>query len=161
MTANPPAAAAQRRSLTELHGPNLSRKPTTTTTTTKSQDPTKSDPKEALMESGKQLVGEFRHGLWTLFEDLRQAAVGDEATAGGRVLEQRDRMPMPNGDIGRNNVSGVTTADGHVAATAAIATPKAPLLPLREEESAQHCSPGVSSDLDDGGWDNWDSPKVK
>ena len=34
--------------------------------------------KEILIETGKQLVGDFRQGLWTFFEDFKQLTVGDE-----------------------------------------------------------------------------------
>ena len=36
-------------------------------------------PKDMILETGKQLVGEFRQGLWTFFEDLKQVTVGDDA----------------------------------------------------------------------------------
>ena len=38
--------------------------------------------KDDILDTGKQLVGDFRQGLWTLFEDLRQATVGEEAING-------------------------------------------------------------------------------
>lgn len=34
--------------------------------------------KEMLIETGKQLVGDFRQELWTFFEDFKQLTVGDE-----------------------------------------------------------------------------------
>ena len=34
--------------------------------------------KDVIMETGKQLVGDFRQGLWTFFEDFKQLTVGDE-----------------------------------------------------------------------------------
>jgi hypothetical protein len=37
-------------------------------------------PKDALLRTGKQMVGDFREGLKTFFEDIRQATVGEEAT---------------------------------------------------------------------------------
>ena len=39
-------------------------------------------PKDAILYPAKQLVGDFREGLWTFFEDLRQAAVGDDISGG-------------------------------------------------------------------------------
>ena len=39
-------------------------------------------PKDVILDTGKQLVGDFRQGLWTFFEDLRQATVGEEAISG-------------------------------------------------------------------------------
>ncbi|KAI4242909.1 MAG: hypothetical protein L6R40_003782 [Gallowayella cf. fulva] len=38
-------------------------------------------PKEVFLETGKQFVGDLREGLWTFFEDLRQATVGEEASS--------------------------------------------------------------------------------
>ncbi|KAL8704653.1 MAG: hypothetical protein Q9201_002187 [Fulgogasparrea decipioides] len=42
---------------------------------------TKGQPKEVFIETGKQLVGGLREGLWTFFEDIRQATVGEEASS--------------------------------------------------------------------------------
>jgi hypothetical protein len=35
-------------------------------------------PREVLLKAGKQMASDFRDGLWTFIEDLRQATVGDE-----------------------------------------------------------------------------------
>lgn len=35
-------------------------------------------PREAILRTGKQIAVDFREGLWTFIEDLRQATVGDE-----------------------------------------------------------------------------------
>ncbi|KAL8810462.1 MAG: hypothetical protein Q9200_002556 [Gallowayella weberi] len=42
-------------------------------------------PKEVFLETGKQLVGDLREGLWTFFEDLRQATVGEEASSSSPI----------------------------------------------------------------------------
>lgn len=39
-------------------------------------------PKDAILQTGKQIVGDFKQGLWTFIDDLRQATVGDEAVHG-------------------------------------------------------------------------------
>ena len=44
---------------------------------------------DMLMKSGKQVVDGVREGLWTFFEDIRQATVGDEAVNG--PTQQRPR----------------------------------------------------------------------
>ena len=44
-------------------------------------------PKDVILDTGKQLVGDFRQGLWTFFEDLRQATVGEEAVNGSTRKE--------------------------------------------------------------------------
>ncbi|KAK5119905.1 hypothetical protein LTR85_007231 [Meristemomyces frigidus] len=45
---------------------------------------------EILLRTGKKMANDFRDGLWTFFEDLRQATVGDEATQHQQV------MPSPS-----------------------------------------------------------------
>ena len=57
--------------------------------------------RDDLVNTGKQLVGDLREGLWTFIEDLRQATVGDEA-----VTEARSRQLQDSGTAGmqtRNN----------------------------------------------------------
>lgn len=39
-------------------------------------------PKDAILKTGKQMIGDIREGMWTFFEDIRQATVGDEAIHG-------------------------------------------------------------------------------
>lgn len=39
-------------------------------------------PREVLLKTGKQMATDFRDGLWTFIEDLRQATVGDEGVNG-------------------------------------------------------------------------------
>ena len=41
---------------------------------------------EALIKHGKKMASDFKDGLWTFLEDLRQATVGDEATQHETVL---------------------------------------------------------------------------
>ena len=36
--------------------------------------------REVLIKHGKKMATDFKDGLWTFWEDLRQATVGDEAT---------------------------------------------------------------------------------
>ncbi|KAJ9629450.1 hypothetical protein H2203_001824 [Taxawa tesnikishii (nom. ined.)] len=39
-------------------------------------------PRDVLLKTGKQMASDFKDGLWTFIEDLRQATVGDEAVNG-------------------------------------------------------------------------------
>ena len=39
------------------------------------------NPQEVFIETSKQLVGGLRDGLWTFFEDIRQATIGEEASS--------------------------------------------------------------------------------
>ncbi len=41
-------------------------------------------PRDALLRTGKQMASDFKEGLWTFIEDLRQATVGDEGINGSR-----------------------------------------------------------------------------
>ncbi|KAK5116155.1 hypothetical protein LTR62_008481 [Meristemomyces frigidus] len=41
---------------------------------------------EALLQTGKKMATDFRDGLWTFLDDLRQATVGDEATQHQAIL---------------------------------------------------------------------------
>ena len=50
-------------------------------------------PKDAILQTGKQIVGDFKEGLWTFIEDLRQATVGDEAVHG--VVHSADDRALP------------------------------------------------------------------
>lgn len=142
-------------------------------------------PKDAILETGKQLVGDFREGLWTFLEDLRQATVGEEATSNSdsratttarSVHVTKDQHNSPTvfspgdphsaSDNQKSNGSGLGTASekGQI--------PNDPV-----SLDAQSFTPSVSSagrkpaplqlkqsnvnafESDDDGWDNWDSPK--
>ncbi|KAJ5089027.1 hypothetical protein N7532_007711 [Penicillium argentinense] len=46
--------------------------------------------REALMRTGKQMASDLREGLWTFFEDIRQATVGEE---GINATESRTMSP--------------------------------------------------------------------
>ncbi|KAJ5381972.1 uncharacterized protein N7496_004400 [Penicillium cataractarum] len=51
--------------------------------------------REALVRTGKQMASDLREGLWTFFEDIRQATVGEE---GINATESRTMSP-PNGSL--------------------------------------------------------------
>lgn len=51
--------------------------------------------REALMRTGKQMASDLREGLWTFFEDIRQATVGEE---GINATESRTMSPS-NGSL--------------------------------------------------------------
>ena len=69
----------------------------------------KNPPKDLILETGKQLVGDFRQGLWTFFEDLKQVTVGDEAASAPDSRHQHS-MPaenLPKAQIRKKRVSNV------------------------------------------------------
>lgn len=59
---------------------------------------------EDILRTGKKMANDFRDGLWTFFEDLRQATVGDEAELAGQQV-----MPGHSPQIRRHN-STLSTA---------------------------------------------------
>ncbi|KAL8680059.1 MAG: hypothetical protein Q9186_003698 [Xanthomendoza sp. 1 TL-2023] len=61
-------------------------------------DSTSGQPKEVFLETGKQLVGDLREGLWTFFEDLRQATVGEEASSSSPIrVNKVGQVTRPHG----------------------------------------------------------------
>lgn len=63
------------------------------TNTSKSRQSIGGPPKDVILQTGRQLVGDFRDGLWTFFEDLRQVAAGEEIdTSSGNIT----RKPLNN-----------------------------------------------------------------
>ncbi|KAI4744497.1 hypothetical protein E4T50_05136 [Aureobasidium sp. EXF-12298] len=52
-------------------------------------------PREVLLNTGKRMASDFRDGLWTFIEDLRQATVGDEGI-NGTTSRTQSRSPNPS-----------------------------------------------------------------
>jgi hypothetical protein len=50
-------------------------------------------PREVLMKTGRQMASDFKDGLWTFIEDLRQVTVGEEGITGA----QQRTQPKANG----------------------------------------------------------------
>jgi len=73
--------------------------PITLASTALTETPNTNLPRDVILDTGKQLVGDFRQGLWTFFEDLRQVTVGDEAVSGskgGTVWDDPRNILRPN-----------------------------------------------------------------
>jgi Domain of unknown function (DUF4048) len=68
--------------------------------------------REVLMRTGKQMASDLRDGLWTFFEDIRQATVGEE---GINATQSRTVQPTP-GTKSRSNLT-VTPKSGEQLAT--------------------------------------------
>ncbi|KAL9042679.1 MAG: hypothetical protein Q9180_000424 [Flavoplaca navasiana] len=138
-------------------------------------------PKEVFMETGKQLVGDLREGLWTFFEDLRQATVGEEAstdpnrtlrasvetandaTSQGRRQESNGYIlePLAKDRLGISNTSSETPT----ISTPAQRQPTRQITSKDKRKAEINKSPCVLlkqamvSD-DEDPWDTWDSPVV-
>ncbi|KAI4163669.1 MAG: hypothetical protein LQ342_002703 [Letrouitia transgressa] len=146
---------------------------------------TKSVSKEPFLETGKQLVDEFRDGLRTLFEDLRQVTVGAEAI---NSLDHRAKNMPVNGAMTHSDRKGrtenaINTRDGptqtmtpergtveNITSTA-TSIPNDKNLPRKispirftpssKSSKEQHDLVPNCNDSDDEGWENWDSPAAK
>ena len=66
------------------HSASIARSSTLSHRTRDPHDPTRSDSRDkesdALLRTSKKIATDFKDGLWTFWEDLRQATVGDDAT---------------------------------------------------------------------------------
>ncbi|GAP90533.2 hypothetical protein SAMD00023353_5000180 [Rosellinia necatrix] len=128
----------------------------------------------------KQLASDFKHGLWTFVEDLRQATVGDEAITGttNRTSEMSSRLNRMDGE--QDTIRASTANRGRIPF---------PTEPNTPSDSPSRSSTGSSSDrfqhrrtaskpeprtrkhyswtpltfdsLNDDDWSSWDSPNVK
>ena len=150
----------------------------------------KGPPRDMILETGKQLVGDFRQGLWTFFEDLKQVTVGDEAAG---TSDPRAQPSLPPGSLPKrqairekvtstkegparkvdssSDVRGSETTQNHdLLASKQNLTQST----VRENELVERPTPlsaGVSQPIstttnssdsdDDDGWDKWDTPVVK
>ncbi|KAL9103015.1 MAG: hypothetical protein Q9163_001905 [Psora crenata] len=125
-----------------------------------------SQDKDAILKSGKQLVGDFRHGLWTFLEDLRQVTVGEDVT----------NFPGRSNHDGSRGVSRATTtaSRGRSGVRDPTRRQNTNNVSLDESKYGQHdmgtehyialtnnIRENGSSESDDDGWDNWESPLIK
>lgn len=139
-------------------------------------------PRQTQPPSGmKQIASDFRQGLWTFVEDLRQATVGDEAITGtsNRTTDMAGRPhKMDSGDQETIRASNYTrprvpfTDDetpGSSSPTPSDAGDSSSRVQHRrslsrpEPKSRKRFSwtPPTFDNLDDDDWSNWDSPSVK
>ena len=143
--------------------------------------------REVIVETGKQLVGDFRQGLWTFFDDLRQVTVGDEAASSP---DTRIQSSLHSGNPAKRHglrergsnakECAVTSTEslrylddvapepspgtpasriGSEAAGAEV--PAATTLASRAVYDLQKNANNSSSDSDDDGWENWDTSTTK
>ena len=133
----------------------------------------KGPPREVLLETGKQLVGDLRHGLWTFFEDLKQVTVGDEAasTSDPRVQSSLPPGSLPKRQAIRERATSTkeaparkvdSSSDGH--SLGVTQNPSQPTRATSMSTGANHpttTTTNSSDSDDDDGWDNWDTPTAK
>jgi hypothetical protein len=190
-----PQPADIRRSEDNLHrSPELKRSSLSMESTRPQREPDDTLPafdgppsKDVLLRTGKQMATDIRDGLWTFFEDIRQATIGEEATMSpGNASQQKGPKPLK-----RSNTTG-TASSRYARAGRASTTTNAPrnrqdaphdtlidiggsfwrengvetpvskvkekAKPSKHAGSKKTASPLPSGELDAEPWDNWDTP---
>ncbi|KAH8165765.1 hypothetical protein CIB48_g2476 [Xylaria polymorpha] len=123
----------------------------------------------------KQLANDFKQGLWTFVEDLRQATVGDEAVSGttNRTTEIGLRSNRVDGD--QDTIRASTASRGRIPFPTELDSPSDS--PSSSSDRSQHrrttskleprtrkhfsWTPLTFDNFDDDDWSNWDTPNVK
>lgn len=122
----------------------------------------------------KQMAEDFRAGLWTFVEDLRQVAVGDEPINGGGLHRRAsNRQSESDRDTIRATVTSSRPHAGSVFSDHSPTPSTRFSDPLKESDTAnlgrprrsnskrtKHFSwtPLTVDSFDDNDWSNWDSP---
>ncbi|KAI1501093.1 hypothetical protein F5X99DRAFT_212587 [Biscogniauxia marginata] len=128
----------------------------------------------------KQIANDFKQGLWTFVEDLRQATVGDEAISGTthRTSEMVSRLGKMDGDQDTIRASATNrgripfpsepdlTADNQSKSPPGSFTDRVQhrrSTSRPEPKARKHYSwtPLTFDSFDDDDWSNWESPTVK
>ncbi|KAI1352164.1 hypothetical protein F5Y01DRAFT_314154 [Xylaria sp. FL0043] len=128
----------------------------------------------------KQLANDFKQGLWTFVEDLRQATVGDEAISGttNRTAEMGLRTEKMDGNqdtirpsaASRGRIPFHTELDSPSDSPSSSSTGDSGdrsqhrrTSSRPEPRTRKHFSwtPLTFDNFDDDDWANWDSPNVK
>ena len=131
---------------------------------------------DVFMKQGKQVVDGVREGLWTFFEDIRQATVGDEAVNGPVTQQRRPRPGKPHHPTRRKSKAGkashnaVTKTDSFWGEFG-LDTPKKNQRPRGESSTTKipqkssidsRTPPDLLEDTRGNeiaeDWDNWESP---
>ncbi|MCJ1382049.1 hypothetical protein MMC17_005161 [Xylographa soralifera] len=145
--------------------------------------------KDDLVNTGRQLVGDLKEGLWTFIEDIRQATVGDEAINSARPRYKRKsslkRSPARSSSQSRTHGTPTRTilpSRRKIGLSESLGTQLKRRDTLIDNEGTSVSStnatgkldpsnshylegtskqPLVDAYVDDEGWDNWDSPNAK
>lgn len=138
---------------------------------------------EVLVKQGKQVYDGVREGLWTFFEDIRQATVGEEGVNGTASQQRPPKPAQKRGSKKRSNGIGRAPGENRPLVSKepsfwkefGLETPKKPSSTpaTRVDKSSGHVQQKSSTDstnppsllpdvndLDevDDAWDAWDSP---
>ncbi|KAJ1329078.1 DUF4048 domain-containing protein [Microdochium nivale] len=139
-------------------------------------------PRQTQPPSGmKQIASDFRQGLWTFVEDLRQATVGDEGVSGtsnrtSDMAARLNKMELGDQDTIRASAANrprvpFATEDSSGSSSPArsntgdlgSSVQHRRSLSRPEPKSRKRFSwnPPAFDNLDDDDWSNWDSPTIK
>ncbi|KAM7208723.1 hypothetical protein V8F20_000886 [Naviculisporaceae sp. PSN 640] len=126
----------------------------------------------------KQIAQDFKAGLWTFMEDLRQATVGDEPITGqGMYMRGSDGNMRATGDQDTIRASGAprprvsTTFYDTPSSELQNSDKEAETAPLKQTQARSKTestkqakrfswTPLPVDSIDDNDWSNWDSPCV-
>lgn len=91
--------------------------------------------REVLIKQGKKMATDFKDGLWTFWEDLRQATVGDEAT---QVMPPNARRQSSNQTLRSNYRDGSQASRASSASKTSTETRKPTRSPVPRKPSPAH-----------------------
>jgi len=132
-------------------------------------------PKDPMLDAGKQLVGDFKEGFWTFFEDLRQATVGEEIdTSNGKVVRkpatepkatiedkdilQRESVARTQFPARQSSLHGRASNTSKVLAENVSSCEQKTVTPSKPQHQRNSSITTTTADADGSGWDYWDSP---
>lgn len=128
---------------------------------------------DAIVRQGKQMANDLKDGLWTFFEDIRQATVGEEAVTGVQGENGRPKMAQRSSNtlhrkkrFSKDNVhnhqppesrkeDASTEKDTSFWREFGVETPH------KHDHSTDRQVSDPLLDLDDEAWDAWESPQQK
>ncbi|KAI0166848.1 hypothetical protein GGR52DRAFT_77206 [Hypoxylon sp. FL1284] len=136
-------------------------------------------PRQSLPQNGvKQIANDFKQGLWTFVEDLRQATVGDEGISGttnrtsemlSRIINDQDTIRASASSRGRmpfqDEPESVMETPGRSSTGSFGDRFQHRRAASRQEptKAKKHYSwtPLTFENYDDEDWSSWDTPNVK
>ncbi|KAI1659027.1 hypothetical protein F4813DRAFT_36554 [Daldinia decipiens] len=128
----------------------------------------------------KQIANDFKQGLWTFVEDIRQATVGDEAISGitNRTSDMVSRLGKTESE--QDTIRASTSSRGKMpfqddSDSATEAPSRQPTGSFSNRSQHRHTTSKVEpkarkhyswtplsyDSFDDDDWSNWDTPNVK
>ena len=130
-------------------------------------------PKDHIVETGKQFVGDLREGLWNFIEDLRQATVGEEIdTSSGNATRKRTINQKAEAELaetpqrhdstaptkfparGTSMITKTSSKDSPIADTGTVFD--AARTPLATNSKHQRQLTVQTTPADPDGWDSWE-----